>query len=456
MTFRRQTATGILLWITLLLFMYPSHADDLLDRIIAVVDNETITQQELSRGLASARTSLGQQNANIDDQTLLAQVLQQLITRKLQLQEAEKLNIRIDEITLDRTIAQMAQNYKMNLIQFKQRIEQDGGNYELLREQMREKLTITRLTQREVIDKMEVSEEEIKNYLTAKSDQTNEKTEYHLAHWKATPNSNNQGLTELYRNATLHMRNTLTKENIYSFAKLKRRNSELWNEFWKARGYTGKSSDAKDKKQLPLPPHTLIDLGWKRAEELPATIYKYIRNIHTGEITAIISNKKSLHWFYLLGVRNKDHSIRKNRYHVRHILLQTNPLEDDDFVKTRLLKMKRAIEKSDNFEGFARKYSKDPGSSYKGGDLGWADPQGFVPEFTEAIMQADAEGGIIGPVHSNFGWHLVEVLGKREEDIGDTMARQEAIAEIKKSRLQEEQRLWLLKLREDRYIEVRL
>ncbi len=439
-------------------FLSPSlYSEELLDSIVAIVDNETITQRELSRNLANAKAALKKQNITaVDDKILLAQTLQQLITRKLQLQEAKRLNISIDEITLDRAIVQMAQNYQMTLDQFRQRIHSEGGDYEAAREQIHEQLTITRLVQREVINKMEVSEEEIKNYLTEKSNLTQEKSEYHLAHWKTVPRSSDKSVTNLYKLAAIRLRNILTDESITSFARLKRRSRNIWSEFWRSRGYATGKSDVKKEQKLPIPRYTLVDLGWKKSEELSETMRKHIRAINTGEGTTVIANSKSLNWFYLFGVRNRNHSMKKKQYHIRHILLQTNPLEDESTVRERLVKMKRAIEKNGDFKAFARKYSQDRGSSFKGGDLGWNDPKNFVAEFASAITQAGGGKGVVGPFKSSFGWHLLEVLGEREQDVGDEMARHEAIAEIKKNKLAEEQRLWLLNLRENHHIEVRL
>ena len=246
-----------------------SLAQDLLDRIVAVVENEAITQQELNQNIQIMKANLAQKNIRTyDEKKLVAEVLQQLITKNLQLQEAQRLNIQIDEITLDRAVAQMAKNYGMDLVQLRKRVEQEGRSFEEVRNQIRNNLTVQQLLQREVINKIDVSEEEIHKYLIAKSQHTQQSTEYHLAQW-ATPLPDPNKIN-LYQNIAIYLKNTLVKEDITSFEHLAHRNKIIWKNAWVQVFKKNKSTQGK----IKLPPQTLQDLGWKKINEMSPYITK--------------------------------------------------------------------------------------------------------------------------------------------------------------------------------------
>ena len=436
----------ILLVLTLLLSCGTSTAQQLLDQIVAVVENETITQRELMSNLILVRQMMAQKDQAIpDEKVLAAQVLQQTITRKLQLQEAAKLGIKIDEITLDRTLTNIAQKNKITLTELKQQLEQRGQSFESAREKIREDLTIQRVMQREVIDRINVSEQEIKDFLIAKSDALDEKLGYHFAYFILRPPKEGQ-LPRAIQAKILKIHKILNKENINNFSMLKKRIAELWDE----------TKEQKNKSDAPIPNYRLTDMGWKTPEELPTPLQKRLYTLSTGEQLLPISNSRGIHLFHLLEIQSGDQTVMQKKYHIRHILMQETPLDDATVIKTKLKKIKRSAEKNDNFAEAARQYSQDPGSAYKGGDLDWSTLENFDPAFAEAAMTASQEGGIFGPFKSGFGWHLLEVVGVREENISNQATREIAISQIKKKRLNDEIRLWLLKLREERHIEVLL
>lgn len=447
---RKEWARWLWLVSGLLVFVPVSiPAQTLLDRIVAVVENKAITQQELNQNIQIMRAALAQQNiTSYDEKKLVAETLQQLITKTLQLQEAQRLNIQIDEITLDRAVAAMAKNYNMDLVQLRRRVEQDGRSFEELREQIRDNLTIQQLLQREVVDKIEVGEEEIQKYLIAKSKATQQNTEYLLARW--TTLIPEPGKTGLYQRTAIALKNMLVQENITSFEHLAYRNKAIWKTLWVA--YFKKHKPKQDK--IKLPQQTLQKLEWKKINDMSAVLKKLTLKTKLRSATPLIKEQNTLSWYYLLGIRNTEHGTLEKQYHVRHILLQTNPINGDAVIQQRLQKIKGLIQKHNNFEELAKRYSKDPGSSFKGGDLGWSNLKSFVPEFRQAALQSAQTHQMVGPVKTSFGWHLVEVMDVREDDLGDKMARNEAIAQIRRSKLEEARTLWLINLRENRHIEI--
>ncbi|MGU9977508.1 MAG: peptidylprolyl isomerase [Candidatus Oxydemutatoraceae bacterium WSBS_2016_MAG_OTU14] len=421
----------------------------IIDRIVAVVENKAITQQELEENILLTKTMLAQKNVqNIDEKKLVAEVLQQLITKNLQLQEAQRLNIQIDAIAIDRAVAQMAQQNNMDLVQLQSRIQQEGRSFEKFREQIGEHLATQQLLQREVVNKIKVSEEEIQQYLLSKSQVTQQGTEYHLARWQAPIVGDDA--QKLYQKTALLLKNTLNKENISSFDHLAYRAKVLWKDAWVQ--YFKKHRPGETK--IPLPKQSFEDLSWKKIVDFSSMQQKLILDTKLKTATRLMKEKNTYSWLFVLGIRNTEHSSTEKQYRVRHILLQTNPLNDDEVVRKRLEKIKDIAQRKNNFDELAKKYSKDPGSSFKGGDLGWSNLKSFVPEFRTASLEAADTGKLVGPFKTAFGWHLLEVTQTRENDIGGQMARSEASAQIRRNKLAEAKSLWLINLREKSHIEI--
>ena len=424
---------------------------DLLDRIVAVVENEAITQRELAENIQRMKIMLAQQNPNnqpSNDKKLVAEVLQQLISKHLQLQEAKRLKIEIDDISITRAVKQIAENNKISLLEMEAQLRERGQTIEMFRQQVREQLTIQRLMQREVVDKIDISDEEIQRYLLEKSDSIKQHNEYHLARWSApVPPQNRQ---KIYQKMAVHLKNTLNEENISSFEHLAYRSKNVWKQAWAKYFYKHR----KGKEKVRLPKYTLDDLGWKTIDAFSTQLRQAILKTQLRTATALINADDKVSYLFVLGIRNKEHSTSEKQYKVRHILLQPNPLEDDQLVKQHLQKIKAIVLKKNNFAEFAKKYSKDPGSSFKGGDLGWSNLQQFVPPFREAALQAAASKEIVGPVQTQFGWHLIEVTAQRDSDIGGQVAHEEAFAQIRRSKFQKAKSLWLINLREKSHIEI--
>ncbi len=417
-------------------------AQKALDRIVAIVENEAITERQLLENIRRARAVLAQQNREPpNERTLAAQVLQQMIIQQLQLQEAKRLGITIDDLTLDRAVAEMAQRNNLSLAEFKQKVESDNRDFQTLRREIRDELTIRRLVQREVINQIEVSEQEIDDVLML--DETRRSSiEYRFVHLRIPPQTDDDTL-DAAKKRFVQTRQKLRGDSFSSLDDLRKRFAQLWKEAGKEDGIKGLRYQVKD-------------LGWHYAEGLPAPVRRRIDTLQDDGTSPVISNDDGLHLFQLLATRSDSPEIMQLQYHVRHILMQPNPIDDDEKIKRELLDIKRQIEDGAGFEALACAHSQDPLSSMKGGDLGWASPRNYVPEFAKAVTQTRGQGGIIGPFKTSFGWHILEVLGTREHDIGNDATRQQALTAIRKGKADEETSLWLLKLRESRRVEVRI
>ena len=424
-------------------FAASAPAQQPLDRIVAIVENEAITERQLVTNVERAHAVLARQNRGKPDERALAgQVLQQMIVEQLQLQEAKRIGINIDDITLDRAVTDTAERNGLTLAEFKQKVESSGENFQALRERMRKDLITRRLVQREVIDQIKVSEQEIENALASNADR-GFTTEYRFAQIRVPPQANPEALAAA-KQRLIRIRRQLRGDSFSSLAGLRRRVARLW----KAAADEQKAPSAQLR-------YRIKDLGWRDAEALPSPVRRRLGTLRDVGVP-VISNRDGVHVFQLLASRNDGPEMMQLQYRVRHVLMQTNPIDDDEKVRRTLLDVKRRLKNGDDFGALACEYSQDPLSAMQGGKLGWSNLDNYVPEFAEAVRRARGEGDVVGPFKTAFGWHLLEVIGTREQDVGDDVMRREAIAQIKRSKSEEETRLWLLRLRENRRIEIRI
>ena len=442
----RHHAISLLLCTALLCAVVPYYAaaqEKKLDRIVATVENEAITERQLEKNLSRTRRMLERQNRKMpDERTLVGQVLQQMIILQLQLQEAKRLGISIDDITLDHAVEDMARRNNLNLSELKQQVENSGDDFQDLREQIRNDLTIRQLIQTEVINRIEVSDQEIDGVLMP-NEAARAGAEYHFAHLRVPPQES-ADVAAAMKNSLTQVHRQMRGDTFFSFRDLRQHFAKLWRTATK---------ENKVKKSIR---YQVKDLGWRRTEKLPAPVRRRIDSIHDSHLSPIIANDDGLHLFVLLASRSDSPTMMQQQYRVRHILMQTTPIEDDETIRRKLLKIKRQLKNGADFEALACQHSEDPLSSMRGGELDWASPESYAPAFAEAIKRARGKGDIVGPFKSSFGWHLLEVIDTRERDVGDDTIRGQAIAQIRQRKSGEETRLWLLNLRENRSIEVRL
>lgn len=416
-------------------------AQEALNRIVAVIENEAITELELVQSMERTVRTLDQQNREIPDrQTLVRQVLQQMVVRQLQLQEAKNRNITIDEVTLDRTIETMARSKDLSLEAFEQSFRSSGEDYQAFRDNAREGLIIRNLIQREVIDQIKVSEKEIQEE-PAPGENGKTNAEHHFAQIRVAPRSPDQATVA--RKRLLQIRGQLRGKSFSSFGTFDRHFSRLW-----------KSASAEEEEDLA---YSIEDLRWRRTEDLPRPVSLRIDSLRSDNVSPVISSGGRLYLFQRLASRGDENpAMMQQQYRVRHILMTTSPIDSDDKVRRQLIQIRRKLEEGADFAEFACAYSRDPLSSTQGGDLGWSNLQGFVPEFVEAARRAYATGEPVGPFQTAYGWHLLEVTESREKNVVDETLRQQAIATIRQRKSEESIRLWLLGLQEKSRVEIRI
>lgn len=412
--------------LTGLIFNSSAYALAPLDSIAVVVNEDVITSNELADKVRYYEKQIRLSSGSVSDMdSLKKQVLERMIRDKVQLQQAAQFGIQIDDISLNRMIDAMAKKNDMSLNQLRATLEQEGIDFGDFRSQTRDELIIQELQKRMVADKVNVTPQEIKQFLDSSMQQDKSGTEFHLFHILiATPED--AGPDDI-QNAQKKV------ENIYQLL-----------------------LQGADFKQLAIRESNGSnalnggDLGTRKANELPELFLQAIEGLQQGEVTKPI---RSASGFHILKLASSSSNVEMvTQTHARHILIRTSADTDDDKARESLRDIRKRIEQGEDFADLANEYSEDPGSKIKGGDLGWANPGTFVPAF-ERVMASLSDGEISDPFKSQFGWHIMQVLERREVDMAKTVMEAKAMQAIRTRKIDEELRLWLRKIRDEAYVE---
>jgi len=402
-----------------------------LDKIVAVINSEVITQNELNGRVDQFEAQLKRQKRAVPARDVFErQMLERIIYEKVQLQYARETSLRIDDATLERAVERVAANNKLTVEQFRAALKKDDIDWTRFREELRNEMTLTRLREREVDSRTTVSDAEIDAYVSASAADRNNAQEVNVSHilLRAPEGANAETWRRLQQKA----------EDILARA----RNGEDFGRLAAA------SSDAPDALNGG-------SLGWRTADRLPTLYADAIRMLQPGGLTPVLRSPAGLHIVKVLEVRGADRDGPQvvQKTHVRHILIKTSELVSDAEARQRLEQIRERIVKGASFAEQAKRYSGD-GSAPRGGDLGWMGPGDTVPEFEKA-MDSLKPGEVSQPVQSPFGWHLVEVLERKSEDVSDERRRNEARQALVARKSDEAYDEFVRQLRDKAFVELR-
>ena len=428
-----RVAAGALLLGILFAFLWQGSAAAAprdIDRIVAVVNTAVITEFELNSRVEQALAQLANQNTALPPRRLLQkQLLERMITERALVQVAEDTNIRIDGIVLDRAIARIAQNNKMSPEEFRKALEAEGANFEMFRDQIRTEMTIARLKEREVDNKLVITDAEIDNFLANSEGNSDQQDEYNLAHILV-----------------------LTPEGASpeKLAELKEKAEKALAELKSGADFTQISAAYSDTQNAVQGG----GLGWRSEAQLPGLYASALREMKPGEVSAVLKSGNGFHIIKLIDKRGKNVQTVIKQTHARHILVKTNEVVNDKDARNRLLLLKERIENGADFAGLAKLHSDDLSAS-RGGDLGWLNPGDTVPEF-ERTMDSLKPHELSAPVQSPFGWHLIQVLERRDQDVTQERKRLDARRAIRDRKSEEAFDDWVRQARDRAYVEYRL
>ena len=397
-----------------------------LDKIVAVVNEDVITQNELTSRVSDYAGQLKlSKSASPEMRALTKQVLERIIRNRIQLQLATKLGIKIDDIALNRMLEQLASSNNVTLDQLKSKLEKEGIKFNRFREQTRNELIIKQLQQRVVANKVSVSDQEISQFIQQNLEQKSDNAKYHLLHILiATPE-------------------TATPDDLISG---KEKAMEIYAKIMDGANFRDLAIKySSGRKALKGG-----DLGWRKGGELPENFISAANDLKAGDTSLPIRSASGYHILQLVDKSSNEHFVTQT--HARHILIRTDSNTSDSDAEKLLTKLRVRVVNGEDFAQLADEYSQDPGSKAKGGGLGWTDPGSFVTEF-EDVMNGLGEGKMSEPFRSQFGWHLLQVLGRREQDKTQVNVEAQARNSIRKRKIDEELRLWLRRIREEAYVE---
>lgn len=405
--------------------------DQKLDRIVAVVEDGVILESELDHKVQSIKRGLEQNNTALPPESILVrQVLERMIVEKIQVQLADKAGIRVDDETLRMAVKQIAERNKISVDELRGSLEAEGVSYADFLNQIRSEITIGRLRANQVNSQVKVSDREIDHYLESEQKSgVKADSEFLLGHiLVATPQA-------------------------ASAADIQKAKD-------KAEAIFGELKKGADFKQIALQssddPEALKggDLGWRKLAQIPTLFADLVPTMREGDLQGPIRSPNGFHIIKLLGVKGgEQRTVTKT--HVRHILIKPNETLSDADAENKLRGLKERIANGEDFAELARAHSDDKGSAIKGGDLGDVEPGALVPPFEEAMNKL-GPNEISAPVQTQFGWHLIQVLERRESSDSDEAQRAQARDAIFKRKVEEETELWLRQIRDEAYVEIRL
>lgn len=401
------------------------------DRIVAVVNSEVITALQLRARIEQARRQLVRQGVELPpDEVLERQLLERLIVERAQVQLAQESGMQVDDATLTRAVERIAANNQLSLDQLRAALEQDGVSWDRFRDEIRTEILLTRLREREVDSRIVVTEAEIDNFIATNPDAFSGQ-EFAVAHilLRTPEGASPEQLEAVARRAEQVMARLRSGED---FARV-------------AAGV----SDAPDGLSGG-------GLGWRPLDRLPALFADAVRNLRPGETSPVMRSAAGLHIVRLVDVRGggADAVQQLEQTRARHILIKTSEVLSDADAEARLLALRERVVNGADFGELAKASSADL-SAAKGGDLGWLNPGDTVPEFQRA-MDALQAGEVSMPVRSPFGWHLIQVIERRIQDVTDERKRNAARQALRQRKAEQSYEDWLRQLRDSTYVDYRL
>lgn len=407
--------------------MAVSLSPSLIDAVAVVVNDDVITQRELDEKLGATISQLNKQGTPLPPSDVLSkQLLERMISDMLQLQFAKQSGVRVDDNQLDLAIRRIVEQNKIaSLAEFRAALEKDGINYAKYREEVRNEMIFTRLREREIESKLVISDNEVDAYLANKAKMGDTTEEFHLAHILV--------VVPEQASADKILSNRARADQAYQ---------QLQHGADFAQVAAG-SSDAKDAL-------TGGDLGWRASDRLPPAFLEVLHNMKAGQHTEVMRSTSGFHILKLIAKRSGNAPVVITQIHARHILIKTSEIVPEAEARKRIMEIKQRIDAGAAFADQAKRYSED-GSAQQGGDLDWLSPGQTVSEFEEAMNKLKDKQ--IGVVQSQFGWHLIQVLERRDTDVSVQQKRQQARMSIGTFKSDEQYQDWLRQLRDRAFIE---
>ncbi|EXU75866.1 peptidylprolyl isomerase SurA [Erwinia mallotivora] len=405
-------------------------APQVVDKVAAVVNNGVVLESDVDGMMQSVKSQAQEAGQQLpDDKTLRHQIVERLVMDNILLQMAKQGGIQIQDAQVDQAIANIAQQNKMTVDQLRSRLAYDGMNYATYREQIRKEMTIAEVRNNEVRRRITILPQEVDSLAKQVSSQNSEAAELNLSH------------------ILLPLPENPTQQQVDDQEKLA---NQLVSEA-KNGGDFGKLAIT-----YSADPQALKggNMGWGRIQELPSLFAQALITAKKGDIIGPIRSGVGFHILKVNDIRGDNQSISVTEVHARHILLKPSPVMTDDQARQKLEQIAADINSGKTtFAQAAKNISEDPGSANQGGDLGWSSPEVFHPAFRDALLKLN-KGQMSGPVHSSFGWHLIQMMDTRQVDKTDAAQKERAYRLLFNRKFAEEAQTWMQEQRASAYVKI--
>ncbi len=402
-------------------------ATEMLDQVVAIVDDDVIMASELRERLAAVQSTLASRGVEAPaEDVMIRETLDRLILESIQLQMGNRYGVRISDAQLDAAMGRIAAQNGLTPEQFAQVLQSEGRSFGELRESIRREMVIQRVQQGNVNQLIQITEQEVENYLATEEGQKLVQPEYRIIH------------------ALL----TISSDASDAEVEAARAHSQALVD----RIQAGENFEEVMSSSTGDYTFTGGDLGWRKLDDVPGIFQEVAQQLDAGETADLFRSPSGFHIVNMADRRGANLKIEQTK--VRHILVKPSEILTDDQARDKVAELKSRIEAGEDFAALAREYSEDIGSAAEGGDLGWTNPGQMVPEF-ENMMASTETGSVSEPVRSQFGWHILEVLDRREKDMTSEMRRAQIQEHLHGRKYQEELDAWLRKIRDEAFVDIK-
>ena len=417
----KTTALALIISSSMQTFAAPS------DQVIAIVGKNAILKSDLDQGIAEAQHQLQAQKKEAPPTNVLqGQILDQLIMHNAQLEQVKRYAIQADEKSLNEAVMKVAaQSGSKSLEDFQQKLDKIApGTYEALRERVADDLLIQRLRQQQVMSRIKISDQDVENFLKSPEGQAAVGGQAHVLHFRVAGTSSAEEITQVANQIKADLANTndvKAIENKYSTATIKVNGA---------------------------------DMGYRSFADIPSELAARVTPLNDGQTTEIIQAKDGLHILKLIDRKSNDQKVIVPQFQTRHILIKTSEVVSPENAKQMIDSIYNRVRTGNNFSTLASTFSNDPGSARDGGSLGWVSPGMMVPEF-DKTMQAAEVGKVSQPFQTQFGWHILQVTDKRQQDMTKETQTRMARQILGERQFDAELDSWLRELRNNTYVEIK-
>jgi len=413
--------------ITLTVILPLQAATEIIDQVVAIVDNDGIMASELQERIAAVKQTIAARDITPPpEEELIRETLNRLILESIQLQLGTRVGVRISDAQLNGALQRIAARNGMNLDEFRRALEERGQSYGEMREQLRRDMIIQQVQAGNVNQRIEISEQEVENFLSTEEGQKLTQPEYRVVH----------ALLPVSPDAD---------EATVAAARV-----QVMEVFERIRGGADfeaavNSSDAADA-------FSGGDLGWRKLDDLPSLLIDIVPQLEAGETAAPFRSDSGFHLVQLVGARGDEQMVSQTR--VRHILLKPSEIMSEEQARELAGELRQRARSGEDFGELARQYSEDIGTAAEGGDLGWTSPGQTVPEFETAMADTPVDA-ISEPVRTEYGWHIIKVLERRNRDMTEEAIRNRARNHLHERKYQQELEAWLRQIRDEAFVDIK-